>query len=340
MLMALLAALIPVIPSSGLAPQVFAPGVISSPAHDSAPAFSADGRSVVFGRSSPAASFILMAHRTPIGWSEPVIEPFSGQWLDMEPAMSPDGAYLIFASNRPAIPGGAPVDGEKGESERGKGSNLWRVDRTPSGWGHPVRLPDSINASGSTYAPSVAADGTLYFMRPNPTTRRFQLYEAQLSAEGYGPATPLSFSDGSDTDVDPAIARDKSFLVFGSGRHQKKDIDLFIAFRTESGWSQPLYLGDQINSPSSDAEPRLSPDNRTLYFSSDRLAPVDRPIAPGRSVEVLRQMTTWNNGLYNIWSVSLTPVLRAVADTQLSSARRGPQRDQPDPHARERCHRR
>jgi Tol biopolymer transport system component len=325
MLMVVLTALIPLIPSSGLGPQVFAPGVISSPAHDSAPAFAPDNRNVVFGRSSPAASFILMAHRAPVGWSEPVIAPFSGQWLDMEPAMSPDGTYLIFASNRPAIPGGAPVDGEKGESERGKGSNLWRVDRTPSGWGQPVRLPDSINVSGSTYAPSVAGDGTLYFMRPNPTTHRFQLYEAPRSTEGYGPATPLSFSDGSDTDVDPAIARDKSFLVFGSGRHQKKDIDLFIAFRTESGWSQPLYLGDQINGPSSDAEPRLSPDNHTLYFSSDRLAPVTAPIAPGRAAEVLREMTSWNNGLYNIWSVSLMPILRQVADTQPNSGRRGPQ---------------
>jgi WD40-like Beta Propeller Repeat len=288
-------------------PKMFAPGVISGPAHDSAPAFSPDGKTVVFGRSSAAAAFLLISHKTDRGWSEPQIAPFSGQWLDMEPAMSPDGAYLIFASNRPAVPGARPVDGEmNGKSQPGEGSNLWRVDRTPAGWGMPVRLPDTINASGSTYSPSIAEDGTLYFMRPNQTTHKFQLLEAN---EKYTEIHELKFSDGSETDVDPAVARDRSFMVFGSGRHAKKDIDLFITYRIRQGWGDPIYLGDSINSPQSDAEPRLSPDNQTLYFSSDRIVPVPKPIPAGKGMEVLREMTSWNNGQYNIWMVDLKKVI-------------------------------
>ena len=84
-------------------PKIFAPGVISGPAHDSAPAFLPDGKTVVFGRSSAAAAFLLVSHKTEHGWSDPKIAPFSGQWLDIEPAISPDGSYLIFASNRPAV---------------------------------------------------------------------------------------------------------------------------------------------------------------------------------------------------------------------------------------------
>src|SRR5258708_2037324 len=99
-------------PLADIKPRVFAPGVISGPAHDSAPAFTPDGKIVVFGRSSAAAAFLLISHKTDRSWSEPKIAPFSGQWLDMEPAMSPDGSYLIFASNRPAVPGGRPVDGK------------------------------------------------------------------------------------------------------------------------------------------------------------------------------------------------------------------------------------
>lgn len=288
-------------------PRIFAPGVISGPAHDSAPAFSPDDKTVIFGRSSSAASFLLISHKKDHGWSKPAIVSFSGQWLDMEPAMSPDGLYLIFSSNRPATPGGRPVDGEmNGQSQPGEGSNLWRVDRTADGWGAPVRLPDSVNASGSTYSPSIAGDGTLYFMRPNAKTHRFQLFEANST---FTEIHELAFSDGSNTDVDPAVARDRSFMVFGSGRHARKDIDLFITYRIGRGWSEPIYLGDSINSPLSDAEPRLSPDNQTLYFSSERVAPVAKPILAGSGKDVLLEMTTWNNGLYNIWMVDLAQVI-------------------------------
>jgi Tol biopolymer transport system component len=288
-------------------PKIFAPGVISGPAHDSAPAFIPDGKTVIFGRSSAAAAFLLISHKTDHGWSEPQIAPFSGQWLDMEPAMSPDGAYLIFASNRPAVLGGRPVDGEmNGKSQPGEGANLWRVNRTLAGWGEAVRLPDTINASGSTYSPSIAGDDTLYFMRPNSATHRFQLFESNSK---YTEVHELAFSDGSETDVDPAVARDRSFMVFGSGRHAKKDIDLFITYRIKERWGDPIYLGDSINSPQSDAEPRLSPDNQTLYFSSDRIVSVPKPIPAGKGMELLREMTSWNNGQYNIWMVDLAKVI-------------------------------
>ncbi len=296
--------------ATGGAPVVFAPGVISSAAHDSAPAFAPDGRTVYFGRSSAAASFILFSHRTRAGWSAPEVAPFSGHWTDMEPAMAPDGSYLVFVSSRPVAPGAGPLDGMiNGVAQPGKGANLWRVDRTKSGWSEPVRLPAVINSGPSIYAPSVAANGDLYFMRPDGEKQRFRLFKAKRRPDGYETPAALSFSDGSNTDVDPAVAPDQSFIVFGSGRHAKKDIDLFIAFRVGDGWSEPLYLGDQINSPTSDAEPRLSPDHLTLYFSSERLAPVAQPMSPAGAAKALRDMTQWNNGLYNIWQVDLGPWL-------------------------------
>jgi len=226
--------------------------------------------------------------------------------------MSPDGTYLFFSSNRPSAPGGNAVDGVMGgKSQPGEGSHLWRIARTDKGWGDPEELPAEVNSSGSTYAPSVAADGTLYFMRPNAETHRFQIFKAVPGGGGtYLRSEPLPFSDGSDTDVDPAIAPDQSFIVFGSGRHAKKDIDLFIAFRDGDGWSAPIYLGDDVNSPSSDAEPRLSPDQHVLYFSSDRVIPVKKPIPAEFSRRVLDDMNSWNNGLYNIWYVDLQAIIR------------------------------
>ena len=76
-------------------------------------------------------------------------------------------------------------------------------------------------------------------------------------------------------------------------------MDLFIAFHDGTTWSAPRHLGDVVNSAGSDAEARLSPDARTLYFSSERRsqAPSDRDAA-------------WNNGKYNVWTVDLRPWLQ------------------------------
>ncbi|HET7331606.1 MAG TPA: hypothetical protein VFJ26_12475, partial [Dyella sp.] len=66
------------------APQVFAPGVISGPAGEACPAFTPDGDTVYFD----VGSMILVSHREHGTWSKPAIAPFSGQWLDHDPAMS------------------------------------------------------------------------------------------------------------------------------------------------------------------------------------------------------------------------------------------------------------
>jgi len=190
-------------------PQIFAPGVISGAAHETAPAFTPDGRTVYFGRGSDAAAFILVSHLAKSKWSEPVIAAFSGRWLDMEPAMAPDGTYLIFVSNRPISPDGPPIDGAiNGESLPRKGANLWRVNRTHDGWSDPARLPNNISSSHSTYSPSVASNGDLYFMRPDGEKSQFRIFKAKRTAEGYENPLPGSFSDGQFTDVDPAVAPD------------------------------------------------------------------------------------------------------------------------------------
>ncbi|HEU4663334.1 MAG TPA: hypothetical protein VFS55_04825 [Dokdonella sp.] len=289
-------------------PAVFAPGTISGPAHDSAPAFTADGDTVYFTRSNAAQSTIVVSHRRGGHWSEPEVAPFSGEWNDMEPSFAPDRTWLVFVSNRPASAGGAPIEATYGGGTQ-KGGNLWRVERRGRGWGEPQRLPDAVNPSPSTFAPSVAADGSLWFMSTDPTSGKFRLYRSQFRNGAYEDAKPLPFSDGSTTDVDPAVAPDESFVVFGSGRKAGRSIDLFIAFHDRDGWGEPVWLGDRVNSPGSDAEPRLAADGATLYFSSERVVPVAFPRTRAQARADAARMLAWDDGNYNIWSVSLQPWL-------------------------------
>jgi len=185
------------------------------------------------------------------------------------------------------------------------------------GWSAPVRLPDVVNADPSTFAPSVAADGSLWFMHPVDGGRRFRLYRASWHDGRFEPPQALPFSGGTTNDVDPAVAPDESFVVFGSSRAPAHDMDLFIAFREGATWGEPRPLGDAVNSAGSDAEARLSPDARTLYFSSER-----------RSTAASDRDAAWNNGKYNVWRVSLAACPAARRDggwprAAFSSSRRG-----------------
>jgi Tol biopolymer transport system component len=307
--------------SQAITLRVFAPGVISSPAHDSAPAFTPSGTTVYFGRSNAEQSVILVSRREANGqWETPQVAPFSGEWNDMEPAMAPDGSFLVFVSDRPDGEARKPVEGFFNGKPQ-KGGRLWRVARNGEHWSAPVLLPTAVNTGTSIFAPSVANDGSLYFMTTDAVTGRFRLYRSQFRSGGYESAIALPFSDGSVSDVDPAVAPDESFLIFGSGRNKARGMDLFVAFRQGDGWSRPVYLGDDVSSPLSDAEPRLSADGSELYFSSERTVPVTFPRTAEQAKTELARMGTWDNGLYNIWSAPLPElVARARRELDESSA--------------------
>jgi Tol biopolymer transport system component len=251
-----------------LSPWIAAGPAVDAPwatPNDASPAFSRDGRTVVFSRGRAAARRVYISQRQGARWSQPQPAPFSGQaWMDLEPAMAPDGSYLLFVSSRPPQPGGAVLDGAyEGQSAPGRGGNLWRVDRTAGGWGAPVRLPAPLNAGTSIYAPAVAADGSVYFMQPDPVTGHFRLYRSRFVQGRYLAPEPLSFSDGRLADYDPAIAPDQSFIVFSSDRPPStaNTSAIFVAFAQGQGWGTPVPLGP------SGIESRLSPDLASLYFS-------------------------------------------------------------------------
>lgn len=246
-------------------PTMFAAEVQWGPQNDASPAFTPDGNTVLFTRRTGTSRQIMISHRQGGTWSQPVVAPFSNVGNSIAPAMAPDGSYLIFASNRPATAGGALLDGFfAGKTQPERGGNLWRVDRKGDGWGVPVRLPDVINRSSSTYDMSIAKDGSLYFTQGDAKTGTFRLYKSSFRNGSLQAPEPLPFSDGVTEDYDPAVAPDQSFIVFSSERAPTPSgsADLFIVYATANGWSAPVHIGP------SGVQAKLSPDLSTLYFDN------------------------------------------------------------------------
>lgn len=291
---------------ASLRPRVFAPGVISAAAPDIAPAFLDGGRTIYFSRRLRGQWSILRARRG-ASWSSPVTATFSGHWNDIEAAAAPSGRYLIFASDRPRSQGQARLTAHYYGSDQ-VGGALWRIELTGPHAGALQRLADSINAGGSVWTPSIAANDDLAFMRTDTRSGRFRIFLASSDGgSGYRSVRPLAFSTGAANDVDPALDPAERFLIFSSDRDTPGrggapgPEHLFIAFSPSSarplvcavrfpGWSDPGI---------SEVEPRLGPDGTRLYFASRH-----PDHAPGKSVS-----GSWDSGNANVWVVRFSPRL-------------------------------
>ena len=299
-------------------PTVFAPGVISGPANDGAPTFTLDGKTLYFARSGGSWGFIMESHLINGVWAQPKIASFSGLWSDLQPTLSPDGKRLVFVSYRPK----ETVRNSKATPNQPNNkpgvAALWEITRAGQGWSEPMRLPETVNISPRVFKPSIAADGSLYFMAKTNDSKTFRLFRAQYKDGTYGQSVPLSFSDGNTTDVDPEVAPDESFLIFSSaGRAAAEDSHehLYIVFKEGLSWGtvQPLrYAGDYEKNPSDDGEANLSPDLQTLYFNSSRTTPIRANRTKEEAALDFERLNLWDNSNSNVWMIPLAPWLNEL----------------------------
>lgn len=283
-------------------PHLFAPGVISDQDAEANASFTPDGRTVYFSKHSPGWQRITIveSHLKAGRWSEPEVAPFSGLWKDTDPSVSPDGSRLFFASTRPTDGSDTPRNDY----------DLWYVERQSDGrWGDPKHIEGPVNSDKNEAYPSVTKDGILYF--ESARSGRGQIYRSLPVGGGYGPPELLPFSN-QGTDFNPIVASDESFIIFCSlDRGGLGSSDLFVSFHRKDGsWSSPKNLGAPINSKSYETAPGLSPDNRTLYFSSDRL---EGPATRTKRVnyrELEAELHAIQNGLPKIYEVDISDLQR------------------------------
>lgn len=285
--------------AAGPTPEIFAPGTISGIPSEDCFSMTPDGETAVFDIANGSSSTIVISHRVNGVWSKPEIAPFSGQWYDHDPAVSPDGKFVVFASKRPAKTGGEPVGG------------LWRVDRQGKGWGEAWRLPDAVNVSPRIYAPSIARDGSLYFIHPDDDGIQ-HIFRSQWRDGAYQAGVRQMLGDPATHQKDPAIAPDESFVVFDTDQGGKKDQDrLFIAFREGDHWSAPVDLGDAVNADNNPWGAHVSADGKTLYYNSDRSIKVAYPRTREQAQADFARLMNWDDGESNIWSLDLGTYLEA-----------------------------
>ena len=136
----------------------------------------------------------------------------------------------------------------------------------------PINLGDSINTSRSEYYPTLSiSDSLLVFTRMSNTGENF--VKSNFTNNKFSLAEVVEGSINNQALKGAAtVSNDGEWLIFAGDFFEKGygSYDLYISYSTPDGWSEPQNLGENINTGNWESAPSISPDNRTLYFSSDR----------------------------------------------------------------------
>lgn len=137
-------------------PTLFSASVFAEEANEGSPAFTPDGKTLVFARGNTGKRKgtvdvdLYMSRLVNGTWTDPRYLPINDSlaW-DGSPSFSRDGKTLYFASNRPGGSGGI---------------DIYRTNMDASGrFSKPVNMGKDINTAGDDMFPYVSPDNKLYF---------------------------------------------------------------------------------------------------------------------------------------------------------------------------------
>lgn len=280
------------------APSILAEDIISTSDDEFGGSLTPNGDTIFFSKSAPHSYryTMLESHREHGKWTTLTVLPFSGNYADSDPTLSPDGTKMFWISDR-------PVDGKVKHDY-----DLWMVERTASGrWSAPEHLPAPINSDASEFAASMTRSGTLYFS----SARDGGIQAFRSRRENGAWSTPENVTrliDRGDSatvyDLDVMVDPDERFLLPGSIRNEGfGNFDLFIAWNDNGTWSGAVHLPAPFNTRARDYAPHLSPDGHRLFFSSERgfaLDTLDHPLSYRELTERLRSTLNGSGNIYEV----------------------------------------
>lgn len=185
------------------------------------------------------------------------------------PSLSVDEQTIFFTVLGPPNPDLAP-------SRLKLQEDFYFARKEGDQWVGREYLGPPVNTNTNEGAQSITADGKyIYYTscnRPNGHGPMCDLYFARIDTSGKW-TDPVNLGDVVNTrysEKHPSISADGRILYFTSNRPGGKGgYDLWMTIRTGDSWSQPVNLGDSINTPGIEQSPFIHPDQRSLYFSSD-----------------------------------------------------------------------
>ncbi|RYY90135.1 MAG: hypothetical protein EOO15_03795 [Chitinophagaceae bacterium] len=245
---------------AGSQARMFEPGLISNGGVFGF-TLSPDGREAFFVFSNGGRDTMQLYHTVKRGkrWSKP--QPW--RWADarqrqIDPAFSPDGNTLLLNINGPGT----------------RSFDIFASRRTDSGWSNPEPVA-AVNSDSSDFFATMSRSGTIYFTRR--LDGRNQVHVSRLRNGAYTLPVPLdSVVNGLPGGAtNPFIDPDERYLLFHVSERPGVG-DLYVSWRGDAGWTAPVALGSEVNSPISEFCPFVHGPGGYLYFARTEVQPGGR----------------------------------------------------------------
>jgi len=252
--------------------------VVNSTFDDFGPALSKDGLSLYFTSNRPGFGgtdiWVSQRPRRDDAWGPPFnLEVINTDATEAVPALSRDGHWLFFNSNRPGGLGDQDI------------WVSWREHvHDDLGWQPPFNLGANVNsasfdAGGSLLESDEGGAPLLFFTSNRPGgPGGFDVYvSARIDETTFGPATLVPELSSPAADQRTSVRFDGHEIFFFSNRPGSLGNDLWVSTRADVGdaWSPPVNLGPDVNSASADQQPYIAANQQTLFFASNQANSLD-----------------------------------------------------------------
>ena len=190
-------------------------------------------------------------------WTKPILANLNQVGYTAGPIFSDSGRTLLFCANRKA-----PLWGEATPT------GIWTVTREGRTWGKPEAITVTLDTAWFIGNPTIAANGNLYISLRKYAESIPGIWVSYFQNGNYLPPVKMTAEFGDVVPFDPFIDPMERYLIvggFGPDGHGMSD--LYILTRNDdNSWSDPINLGQPINSEAFERFPSVSPDGDYLFF--------------------------------------------------------------------------
>lgn len=228
-------------------------------------------------------------------------------YISLKPIISPDGNMLFFSRQSPKNIGG-PTDPE----------DIWYLERDPAtdSWGAPQNPGKPLNNRGSNFVSSLSPSGDDFLLvlgnaYQGEGRMTSGVSTSRRSGENWSKPEPLNIENFYNyaMSANYYLSKDQRYLLMSVERDDTRGTrDLYVSFNEgDNNWTEPINLGNQVNTPDLETSPFIAEDDSTLFFSSRGYSGFG-----GEDVYVTYRLDdTWQN-----WSAprNLGPVVNTERD--------------------------
>lgn len=211
--------------------------------------------------------FALEAIRNPVPFQpENLGTAVNSEYSEYWPALSVDEKMLMFTV---MLPGQEPA----GQGRVYLQEDFFYSTRRDGSWEPRIHAGSPLNTRDNEGAQSLTADGKiLWFTACNRRDGQGMCdlyYSTWEDGRWSSPRNAGSPINSRYSEKHPSISADGRRLYFTSNRPGGKgSYDLWVSDYKATGWSEPVNLGDSVNTPGLEQSPFIHPDQQSLYFAS------------------------------------------------------------------------